>query len=145
VKVYLAGAMSYHVKNDSFEKATKWREELKSVLSCHNINCFDPCENFQSNGGYDKKGIVDQNNYYLKQCDLMVVNFEHILDSPGTLYEMFNFAFLRKPIIGFGPLYLLNGYIHLNYVVSQYFATDVCPMEMIYKSISDYIVNMYFQ
>ena len=145
--------MSYYIKNNMFENATKWRNALKSLFSRHSIGYFDPCECFRENQYIDKKGIVDQNNHYLRQCDLMIVNFDHILDSPGTLYEMFNFSFQRKPVIGFGPFYMKGQYAHIDYALSEYIETNEdfvsqdsdVNCDIVYQNIVDYILNMYFQ
>lgn len=100
--IYSAGAMTAYFRVGRFEEAEKWRIELKNKLKDLNIRIYDPTVNFFDNIEYNNKTIVHQNRYYLDKSDLVVVNLENILRSPGTLYEIYRADFLEIPVIAFG-------------------------------------------
>lgn len=102
--VYLAGCISYYIKNNMTEKAVKWREVAKAILNKHGYRYFDPMINFHTNNNtyFSENLIVQQNILYLKKSDIILANLENLKYSPGTLFEIY-FAYLHdKPVIGFG-------------------------------------------
>lgn len=102
--VYLAGAMNYYAKQNKEvfdEKAVKWRQELKHTFY-KKIEFYDPTENFYAKLMYKPECFVVQNDYYLKKCDIAVVNLENINESPGTIYELATLKYMNKPVIAFG-------------------------------------------
>ena len=109
MKIYLAGAISYHHRNGQLRKAINWRNKLaKSILELNReigkdkFSYFDPVENFEKNLQYSELTVIHQNVHYLNQCDLMVVNADKLEFSPGTMFEMFYYYFKHKPVVVFG-------------------------------------------
>jgi nucleoside 2-deoxyribosyltransferase len=103
----MAGAISYYYNTyyynrDRIEKARNWRRELGDQLRKLGINAFDPTVNFESNINYPDDATVMQNLYYLNKSDIVVVNTEHLLESPGTIFELTNFYLKQKPVFAFG-------------------------------------------
>lgn len=96
-------------ENNQYEKAMKWRSDLARKLLEINDNkgyrhfdWFDPTVGFTENvktATYEM--VVKQNNFYLNQCDIMVVNLDMLHKSPGTIYEIIYFYLDNKPIIAF--------------------------------------------
>lgn len=116
IKLYMAGAISTHFDNKEYHKATQWRIQLAQKLLdlnadlCDNhFDWFDPTINFEDNVyTANAKTVVQQNNYYLDKCDIMVVNLEDLDKSPGTIYEIVYFTIKNKPIIAFNNNKLIH-------------------------------------
>lgn len=100
--VFLSGSIELHYKNKEMQKSIEWRDYLSKGLEKLNIKCFNPCENFDHVMSYTGSSLVKQNLYYLKISDLIVVNLDNILSSPGTIFEL-TYCFLnQKTVISFG-------------------------------------------
>lgn len=116
LNLYLSGCMSYYYTKGEYHKATEWRIELAQKLLdsnadiCSNhFNWFDPTLNFKDNVQVaNNKTVVQQNNYYLDKCDIMIVNLDNINQSMGTLYEVFYYKIHNKPVIAFGDTEWIN-------------------------------------
>lgn len=116
IKCYLGGCMSYLYKNDEYNQATQWRVqlikkllELNSTLGYQQFDWFDPTLNFIDNVQVaNNKTVLHQNKYYLDQCDILIVNLDHINQSMGTLYEVFYCQIKGKPVIAFGDARWVN-------------------------------------
>lgn len=110
INLYLAGAISYLKEIDEYDKAILWRIQLINKLTDLNnklgyikYRCFDPTINFEENyNTASNKTVVQQNDFYLDNCDILIVNLEYLDKSPGTLYEIYKYKFLNKPVIAFG-------------------------------------------
>ena len=103
--LYEAGALTIHKNRNEFYKANDWRKEIdKWAEDLDNVNTFNPAIDFISkkNHTYSDKLIVDQNEYYLNKCDIMICNLDEIDFSPGTQYELVRFKDMNKPVITFG-------------------------------------------
>ena len=110
-RIYLAGAISCHYKNNEMEKATEWRAKLINELlddiadKCDSKwDWFDPTLNFEENYKVvNNRTVLMQNLHYLNKSDIMICNLDKLEESPGTLYEIFYFGeVLRRPIICIG-------------------------------------------
>lgn len=110
VKVYLAGCMSYFYSRKKYKRVIEWRLELvQKLLDCNANLCenhfswFDPTINFEDNvKTANNKTVVQQNNHYLDECNILIVNLDEVDKSPGTLYEIFYYGIQNKPVIAFG-------------------------------------------
>ena len=112
LNIYSAGAMTTHDRNNEFHKAVDWRRKAKQLFPT-NVYLFDPTQNYETNSKYDLKNIPYQNLHFLNKCDIMLLNLEKLDESPGTLFEIFNYFFNKKPIIAFGHSeWLWNPHIH---------------------------------
>lgn len=139
MNIYLAGAMSYWVKQGKLEeKAMGWRKEIKKYLS-DKYNIFDPTENFYINQTYPNNVIVAQNIYYLNKADLCVVNLEGIEYSPGTIFELAILRYRNIPILAFPDNYVFQNInpMHIKYCITGVFENV--------GDIIDHILNMYCQ
>lgn len=106
IKIYLAGAISWYVQNKSIGAANSWRDVAEHKFNGCGVQCFNPVmnvaatkDNFTSK---HDKGVVAQNIHYLKKCDIVIVNIDHLSDSPGTIFEMVWAYIHNKPVIAFG-------------------------------------------
>lgn len=102
--IYTAGTLSYLNKIKQLYMALNWREELEQWASDNNVKIFNPATTFlkEKNHHYSDKIIVQQNDFFLNACNLMVVQLDFIDYSPGTQYEMTTFKHMQKPVIAFG-------------------------------------------
>jgi hypothetical protein len=102
--IYEIGAITYHYKNNEPEKALQWREDLDHFAKTYNIKTFNPTNGYTQNvdKSYNSQLCVDQNEFFLKQCNLAVANLSHIHESPGSIYELVRCKTLGIPVIGFG-------------------------------------------
>ena len=98
--IYLAGAISYFLNIDQYQRATAWREKAEEYLGDNDIKCFNPCVN--TNGDFSDDMIVKQNIYYLKQCDIVLVDLTMINDSVGTIFELTTAQNDNKLVVAFG-------------------------------------------
>ena len=134
VKIYLGGSMSEKLKQGRFDEAVRWRQSAKDLLIDNGIDVFDPTSGFEVNKNFEPCGIPMQNLTYVKKCDLLLVNLEYILKSPGTLFEMTSFYVLQKPIVAYGSL---TNCSHIDDIITMYMGClDDCLK---------YIVSMYGQ
>lgn len=59
-----------------------------------------PTVNFKEAVEYvTPESVVAQNKHYLDKCDIIVVNLEYLLKSPGSLYEIFYYQTQNKPVL----------------------------------------------
>jgi nucleoside 2-deoxyribosyltransferase len=117
--LYLAGALTYHYKNKQFDKATKWRNKLIAWCDDNYIKYYNPANTYSNecNHTYNSKLCVDQNRYYLNKADILIVDLNDILESPGTQWEIVYASEVRKiPIIAFGQA---NWSPHIMYGISH--------------------------
>ena len=133
--IFLSGCMSYWYDNNKPELAENWRNQAIKRLG-DKFNIFNPCKNYYKNINYEPKGVVYQNIAYLNKSDIILLNLDHIEDSPGTLFELYHSYLHNKPIISFGETPLLNQ-PHIHEAITMYFI-DL-------ESACDYIENMYCQ
>lgn len=121
--IYLSGSLSYLHKIGKFEKATEWRNQIEYWAKDNNIKTFNPADTFEKDiiSNRSSNMIVDQNIYFLYKCDMMIVNLNHILQSPGTMFEMFYFKQKFKPVVAFfGEGMLPRDFSsHIEYCISQ--------------------------
>lgn len=132
--VYLAGAISYFYNIKSPRRATVWREQAEEYLNDYNIKCFNPCKESQSCWEYPQTGLIKQNYFYLKNCDIILVNLDMINDSVGTVWELSMAWRDHKPIVAFGTTHWLNR-PHMQSLIDVRFDTV--------DEALDYIVDMY--
>lgn len=110
IKLYLCGAMNYPKLINRYDEAISWRIELTRKLTELNrekgyikYQWFDPTINFEENDKVaNSKTIVQQNDFYLERCDIIIANLAFLHKSPGSVYEIFKYKFLGKPVIVFG-------------------------------------------
>lgn len=143
MKIYLAGAITYHELNNELYKAMNWRNEVAQKLLDLNVDIcenkfdwFNPTNNYEENLNYSYNSIVLQNKYYLDKCDIMIVNLDKLEHSPGTLFEMFYYYLNHKPIIAFDETKLLNQ-PHVHCSITEWFP-DI-------NNVIKYIKTMYVQ
>lgn len=100
--IYLAGAISYFYNIDQKERATAWRSKAVKYFEPYDIKCFNPCDEPIECWQYPQSGLIKQNYFYLKNCDIVLVNLDMINDSIGTVWELSMAWRDHKPIIAFG-------------------------------------------
>lgn len=106
--IYLAGCMSYYYENSESQKAEHWRNIAKERLKDIGISTFDPTLHYTTNSSYDSDLMVQQNEYYLKKADIILVNLDNLDKSYGTIYELVYAHALEKPILAFGNSTILS-------------------------------------
>ena len=121
-KVYLAGAISYFYNINQKERATAWREKATETLEQFDIKCFDPCQESPSCWEYPQDGLIKQNYFYLKNCDIILVNLDMINDSIGTAWELSMAWRDHKPVIAFGKTPWLER-PHMRSLIDVHFNT----------------------
>lgn len=86
--IYEAGCLTYYFRNKEMQKGTEWREKLDIWANNNDVDTYNPAKTFlkEINHTYDSKMCVDQNEYYLHKCDIMIINLDDIEFSPGTIY-----------------------------------------------------------
>ena len=135
--IYEAGALTYYHCNNQLLKGTQWRQTLDNwVHEFKNIKTFNPAITFlkEKNHTYSPEMCVDQNEYYLNKCNIMVVNLDDIDQSPGTIYELVRFKDMRKPVIAFGKSHWSP---HINSCISHQCET--------LEDVIELLCNMFFQ
>ena len=102
--IYEIGAITYHYKNDEPEKAIEWRRDLDYFAKLYDIRTFNPTQAYTPHVGksYNSQICVEQNEFFLRQCNLAVADLSHIHESPGSFYELVRCKTLGIPVIGFG-------------------------------------------
>ena len=140
--IYKAGCMTYLNDIKKWDKAIKWRVDLKNKIDelnskkCSDIKIFDPTLNYDNNLKYNSKTIVAQNNYYLNKCDIVVANLDYLNHSAGTIYEIFYAHLHNKPVIAFGEdSYYNQPHIHESIDIKVNSLDEVM----------NYIENLYIQ
>lgn len=93
MNIYLSGAMTAFYKDGEFEKAVLWRMGLVESLKMTDayFHIFDPTLNAEEMFHLPDENnqlFIDQNIAYLKKTNVCVANFERILESPGTIFEL---------------------------------------------------------
>lgn len=120
--IYLAGCMSYYYENSEPQKAEHWRYIAKDRLKDIGISTFDPTLYYTTNYLYDSDLMVQQNEYYLKKTDIILVNLYDLDKSYGTIYELVYAHVLEKPILAFGSTNIY-GHPHLKHILQNCFGT----------------------
>ena len=100
--VYLAGTMSYFIKQNKPELALVWRLEAESKLQDCGFKVFNPTLNYELNYQDGLTGTFDQNLTYLRKCDIVLVNLKELKNSPYTMAELGASKELGKVIVAFG-------------------------------------------
>lgn len=118
--IYLAGCMSYYYENSESQKAEHWRYIATERLKNIGISTFDPTLYYTTNSSYDSDLMVQQNEYYLKKADIILVNLNDLDKSYGTIYELVYAHALEKPILTFGSSTILS-HPHLKHVLINRF------------------------
>jgi nucleoside 2-deoxyribosyltransferase len=136
ITVYLCGPITIFEKADRYQDAISWRISLGNKLKKNGINVFDPTVGFDyAYGLVSDKSVVQQNMYYLDKCDVIVANSNCLLDSLGSLYEIFYYGWMNKPVIILGKIDTYSP--HVNGAITEQFATE--------DEIIDYLTNFYCQ
>jgi nucleoside 2-deoxyribosyltransferase len=133
--VYLAGAISYYYNVGLPQMATAWREQAEEYFNDFDIKCFNPCKENSSCWDYPQGGVIKQNYFYLKNCDIILVNLEMIADSVGTVWELSMAWRDHKPIVAFGQTYHWSNRPHMQSLIDVHLDT--------LEDALDYIVDMY--
>ena len=95
LKIFLSGGMS----GLSIEQMTGWRNEFRNAMSTHDgVKIISPPDLFAFGGGCYEKEAFDYDLYWVRNCDVLVVNLNK-LDSIGTAQEIMLAHTLNKPII----------------------------------------------
>lgn len=121
---YLAGAISWYLKNDKLDECMIWRTSLTKKLKKLDIKCFDACINLKQNISYNNISNVKQNLFYLDKSDIVIVNTDHILESPGTIFELSYCYVKQKHVIGLGTNENISNSAHLSLCIDQYFKDE---------------------
>lgn len=102
--IYTIGAITYHYQNGEPNKAIEWRADLDSFAKIYNVLVFDPTRTYTKDYVPIENDhfCVMQNDYYLKQTDIAVVNLDALEHSPGSVYELVMCKVLGIPTIAFG-------------------------------------------
>jgi len=99
--IYLSGAMG-KVKTD-YPKL--WRQAVINEFRIYGdeFKFFNPIEfyNYENRCHYTEKEIMKYEFYWIKKCDVVLVNLRDIEQSIGTCDEILYAYMLGKPIIGF--------------------------------------------
>ena len=83
----------------SKEQMTGWRNEFRNAMSTHDgVKIISPPDLFAFGGGCYEKEAFDYDLYWVRNCDVLVVNLNK-LDSIGTAQEIMLAHILNKPII----------------------------------------------
>ena len=106
--VYLAGAISYFYNINEHKRATVWREKATETLGQFDIKCFDPCKESDACWNYPQDGLIKQNYFYIKNCDIILVNLDMINDSVGTVWELSMAWKDHKQVVAFGKTHWLE-------------------------------------
>ncbi|TEB08603.1 Nucleoside 2-deoxyribosyltransferase [Pelotomaculum schinkii] len=133
--VYLAGAISWYIRNNKFNECLKWRISLTEKLNMLDVKCFNACTNLKQNMLYTNLSNLKQNVFYLSESDIIIVNTDHILESPGTIFELTYCYLKQKPVIGLGINENINSSFHLSSCIDQYLKDE--------DEVVEYIKSLY--
>lgn len=141
--IYLCGTMSYYYDTNQYYKATEWRRSLiNQLLDDIADNCeskwqwFDPTIGFEDNyKAVNNKSVLQQNNFYLDKCDILVVNAEDLDKSIGSIYEIIYFGLKGKPVIVFNDNKFLRS-AHIEPFITAHLKED---------KIFTYLDSLYYQ
>ena len=105
-KVYLAGCEGwYHNNLPDNTYYLEWRKEVEEWCSqfTENIKVINPCRYYDYKENYHKSEAEVRrfDLHMVRNCDVVLVNLDHIKDSVGTLNEIFVANELGIPVIGF--------------------------------------------
>lgn len=135
--IYLAGCMSYYYDSNNPEKAESWRNIAEEKLQYnYDIFTFNPTLNYETNCKYNSDLMVQQNEYYLKKADLILVNLDDLDKSYGTIYELVYAHALEKPILAFGST-AIYGHPHLKHILQNCFQS--------LEEVLEFIDTVYYQ
>lgn len=118
--IYLAGSLSYLKRQDKFDIATEWRDEIDRWAIDNGVKTFNPAITFSKeiNHGYSDSLIVRQNEFFLNKTTIMIVQLDYIDWSPGTVFEMATYKHMNKPVIAFGSETIWSP--HIKECISQH-------------------------
>lgn len=141
--IYLCGCISYYADTNQYHKATEWRRRLINQLlddiadkSESKWSWFDPTIGFEDNyKAINNKSVLQQNNFYLDKCDILVVNAADLDKSIGSIYEIIYFGLKGKPVIVFNDNPFLKS-AHLEPFITAHLKED---------KIFTYLDNLYYQ
>lgn len=129
--IYLAGCMSYYYDSNNPEKAEIWRNIAEEKLQYnYDVFTFNPTLNYETNCKYNSVLMVQQNEYYLKKADLILVNLDDLDKSYGTIYELVYAHALCKPILAFGSAAIYS-HPHLKHILKNCFKSLEEALEFI--------------
>jgi nucleoside 2-deoxyribosyltransferase len=130
MNIYEAGPLTIYHKNKEFHKATEWRNKVDEWAESTFNYTFNPAKTFlkERNHTYNDRMCVDQNEFYLSKCDIMIVCLDDIDCSPGTQYELVRFKDMRKPVIAFGKKHWSP---HINSCISNHCETIEDVLELL--------------
>jgi nucleoside 2-deoxyribosyltransferase len=117
--VYLAGAIGWYIRNNKLNECLEWRVSLTEKLNMLDVKCFNACTNLKENMSYSNLSNLKQNLFYLSESDLIIVNMDHILESPGTIFELTYCYLKQKPVIGLGFNEDVHSSLHLSLCIDQ--------------------------
>lgn len=123
--VYLCGAISYYIKTGDDKKATEWRDIALAELRKNGFGVFNPMNLSPDAWKMDGSGILEMNRYYLKQCDVLLVNLDDLDTSFGSIWEMSLAHEYGIPIYAFGDCNFY-GEDHLNSLITARYNTEIC-------------------
>ena len=139
--IYQFGAISYYYNKNELWKAKLWREQQKyyfyDLPISYGFKFFNPVNDFEINiKNANQKSIVDQNRYYLQKADILTGCLDHIMESPGSMWEMFLASEMKKPVLTFGDISIITN-PHILNSITQHFNTmdEMC----------EYMIDMYGQ
>ena len=102
--VYLAGSITKYWNDGKLDQALMWRKIAVESFKNSNIECYNPCKNFEHNKDYNRKMFLQQNNLFLNKSNIMLVDLKHICQSGGTLFELAVAYNKDMQIISFGDI-----------------------------------------
>lgn len=137
---YLAGSMTYYMREGRYNEATDWRVKATEILTDAGITIFDPTINSKTHYAYPPEydgGVILQNHTYLKKCDFVLLNLEAFEDSIGSVWEVSMVWAEHKPVIAFGRCVKWEKRPHFKALMTIILdnVEDAC----------DYILSMYDQ
>lgn len=106
VKIYLAGCESWYVNNCISNKYyIKWRKDVEDWFEEYtdNATVINPSKYYDYGESYHKSEAEVRrfDLHKVRNCDVVLVNLDHIKDSVGTMNEIFCAYEHNIPIIGF--------------------------------------------
>ena len=116
--IYLAGAMGCF--KDTPELMTKWRYKATKLLNlCAKnkdikLEIVNPTEYFTFDiiRHKSEKEIMEYDLWHVTHSDLILVNLDHIHDSPGTIIELYEAKRNKIPVVAFSDDFKLHPWIN---------------------------------